>query len=112
MSNGACKHMELAARTREWGRTPNECQNGEKYWCERRICCEAVIEDGEEGLLVPSGDATALAAALRRLIESPDQRRAMGAAGRKRATKDLDIKQVVARTLVIYGELQAAIGDN
>ena len=50
MSNGACKHMEPAARTREWGRTPNECQNGEKYWCERRICCEAVIEDGEEGV--------------------------------------------------------------
>ena len=49
MSSAACKHMELAARTREWGRMPNECQNGEKYWCERRICCEAVIEDREEG---------------------------------------------------------------
>jgi len=67
--------------------------------------CREVIDDGAEGLLVPPGDSVALAAALRRLIEQPDERKAMGAAGRARATKDLDIEQVVARTLEIYGEL-------
>jgi glycosyltransferase involved in cell wall biosynthesis len=68
--------------------------------------CREVIDDGVEGLLVPAGDSAALAAALRRLIERQGEREAMGAAGRERATRDLDVDQVVARTLGIYGELQ------
>ena len=68
--------------------------------------CREVIEDGVEGLLVPPGNSAALAIALRRLIERPDERKAMGAAGRDRAVADLDIDQVVARTLEIYGELR------
>ena len=68
--------------------------------------CREVIEDGVEGLLVAPGDSAALATALRRLIERPGERKAMGAAGRDRAVADLDIDQVVARTLAIYGELR------
>lgn len=68
--------------------------------------CREVIEDGVEGLLVPAGDSAALAAALRRLIESPAERLAIGTAGRAKATIDLGIDQVVARTLAVYSELR------
>jgi len=45
---------------------------------------EAVAE-GETGCLVPPDDPAALAAAIRRLIDSPEEARRMGAAGRRRA---------------------------
>lgn len=43
-----------------------------------------VIEDGVAGLLVPPGDAPALAAAMAKLAADPALRAAMGAAGRRR----------------------------
>ncbi len=43
-----------------------------------------VVADGETGLLVPPGDAPALAAAMIRLAEDPALRLAMGEAGRRR----------------------------
>jgi glycosyltransferase involved in cell wall biosynthesis len=43
------------------------------------------VVDASCGLLVPPGDAPALAAALRRMIEDPVERRRLGAAGPARA---------------------------
>ena len=43
-----------------------------------------IIEDGISGLLVPMDDAPALAAALVRLIENPEQAAAIAKAGRQR----------------------------
>jgi glycosyltransferase involved in cell wall biosynthesis len=43
-----------------------------------------VLRDGEHALLVPAGDAPALAAALRRLAGDPDLRARLGAAARAR----------------------------
>jgi starch synthase len=43
-----------------------------------------IVSDGETGLLVPPGDAVALAAALERLLSNPLRTRAMGARGRAR----------------------------
>jgi glycosyltransferase involved in cell wall biosynthesis len=43
-----------------------------------------IVRDGETGLLVPPGDAGALAAALERLLGDPARARAMGACGRER----------------------------
>ncbi|MES9604653.1 glycosyltransferase [Actinomadura sp. NPDC000929] len=42
----------------------------------------ALVEDGRDGLLAPPGDVTAFAAALGRLIEEPELRRALGARAR------------------------------
>jgi phosphatidyl-myo-inositol alpha-mannosyltransferase len=44
-----------------------------------------VVRDRVDGLLVPAGDGTAVASALRDLALDPDRRRAMGAAARERA---------------------------
>lgn len=42
------------------------------------------VDDGETGLVVPADDCSALAGALRRLIENPDLRQALGEAARQR----------------------------
>lgn len=46
---------------------------------------EDLIEDGESGLLVPAGDATALASAMQRLIDDPQLRELLGERARERA---------------------------
>ena len=46
-----------------------------------------VVRDGVDGVLVPRGDATAVAEALRDLALDPARRRAMGAAARERAQR-------------------------
>jgi glycosyltransferase involved in cell wall biosynthesis len=46
-----------------------------------------IVADGETGLLVPPGDARALAAAVNHLLDGPDRRRAMGEAARFRAAR-------------------------
>jgi glycosyltransferase involved in cell wall biosynthesis len=49
-----------------------------------------LVEDGISGILVPPGDAAALAEALRGLAEDPARRRAMGEAGRRKVEADFD----------------------
>jgi glycosyltransferase involved in cell wall biosynthesis len=46
-----------------------------------------IVKDGETGLLVPPGDAVALAEALERLLGDPARARAMGARGRARVAQ-------------------------
>lgn len=46
-----------------------------------------VLRDGETGLLVPPGDAAALAAAIRRLTADPELRRRLGRSARARITE-------------------------
>jgi glycosyltransferase involved in cell wall biosynthesis len=48
------------------------------------------VEDGRTGLLVPSGDATALAAALRRFVDEPGTARTMGREARRVAHDRFD----------------------
>lgn len=48
-----------------------------------------VVEDGRTALLVPPGDPVALAAALARLRDDPEQRRTLGLAARSLATSRL-----------------------
>lgn len=66
---------------------------------------EAVIE-GENGHLVPTGDADALSAALGRMVADGELRRRMGAAGRARVA-EFDVDTMVARIEALYDRLLA-----
>ncbi|MDA1101388.1 MAG: glycosyltransferase family 4 protein [Proteobacteria bacterium] len=74
--------------------------------------CREVVADGVEGILVPAGNSVALASELRRLIESPGMRKAMGMAARDRAERAFGVAEVVCRTLEIYHELGPDEGTN
>ncbi len=55
-----------------------------------------VVDDGKTGLLVPTGDAPALAGALERLAGSPDERCAMGLRAREQARVRFDVEMTAA----------------
>ncbi|HLH40249.1 MAG TPA: glycosyltransferase family 4 protein [Bryobacteraceae bacterium] len=67
---------------------------------------EAVIP--ETGLLVPRGDAGALAGALRRLIADPDLRARMGRAARARYQRHFTFSMTCAKTFDLYQRLLGA----
>lgn len=72
-------------------------------------CADAVV-DGVTGLIVPAGDAAALAEALRALVVDPSRRAAMGIAARARAEAGYDQRAVAAQTLSVYSSLLASSG--
>jgi len=55
-----------------------------------------LVEDGVSGLLVPPGDAPALADAIRRLHDDPSLRRRLAAAGREKVLEDFDVRRNAA----------------
>ena len=55
------------------------------------------ISDGDTGLLVPPGDASALAGAMEQFLTDGDARGCMGQTGRKRLEKQFTWKQTVGR---------------
>lgn len=61
-----------------------------------------IVEDGVTGLLVPPGNATALAAAIRRLLAEPETRRSMGSGGRARFEEKFTAHTMGAATLAVY----------
>jgi glycosyltransferase involved in cell wall biosynthesis len=63
-----------------------------------------VVHDGEDALLVPPGEAEALAAALRRLLREPDTRRRMGAAARALAVGELSWGEAARRFEECYAQ--------
>ena len=63
------------------------------------------IEDGVSGLLVPPADAPALAAALQRLLDDAQARRAMGQAARERALKLFSRERIVEGLAAFYRRL-------
>lgn len=63
-----------------------------------------LIQDGTHGLLVPPGDACALADAMGRLLRDRAAARAMGGAGRARVAREYDIDAVAARTAALFEE--------
>lgn len=67
--------------------------------------CRDAIEPEKTGLLVPVRDASALAEAIRTLIEDPQRRKQMGASGRELAEREFSIETVVDAHLAIYREL-------
>src|SRR2546421_736249 len=61
-----------------------------------------IVEDGVSGLLVPPGDATALAAALSRLARAPDLAAGLGEAGYRRLRERFDWDAITRRWLDVY----------
>jgi glycogen synthase len=61
-----------------------------------------VVSDGVDGLLVPFGDVPALAHALRRLLDDPDLRRQMGAAGRTKVHRHYTWDRIVSQINQLY----------
>lgn len=64
-----------------------------------------IIEDGEHGLLVPPGDAQALADAICRLLEDPLLAARLSAQARKRVETEFSFEKVVQQTEDLYAEL-------
>lgn len=69
-----------------------------------------VVDDGENGLLVPFGDVTALADAIERLLVDDAYARALGEAGRAKVVRQYSWDAVAARVLAVYETLPAAGG--
>jgi L-malate glycosyltransferase len=64
-----------------------------------------LVADEVTGLVVPPGDAAALAAALTRLARDPELRRQYGAAARTRIATHFNVTQTVEQTFALYAEL-------
>ena len=70
-----------------------------------------VVEDGVSGLLVPSGDAEALAGALQRLLADEPLRRRLGEAGRARVLADFAMEQGIDRIAGLLTGQPAPAGE-
>jgi glycosyltransferase involved in cell wall biosynthesis len=68
-----------------------------------------LARDGEEGLVVPPGNVSALAAALRRLAEDDALRTRLGAAAARRAAGFPTWEDSAAR---VFGELRAVVRES
>lgn len=67
-----------------------------------------LVTEGQTGLLVRPADPDSLAKALRRLAESPAERRQMGQAGRQRIVRDFTLDRKLDNFERLYRELLAA----
>jgi len=67
-----------------------------------------LVVDGETGLLVERGDASALAEAILRLLSDEKLRKSMGRAARKRAVELFSWDQIVKNLLYLYQEIGEA----
>lgn len=70
--------------------------------------CREAVAHGDNGLLVPPHDATALAGAIASLLADPSLRRRMGERGRQRVVAQFAEDRIAAETLAVYRELLAA----
>jgi glycosyltransferase involved in cell wall biosynthesis len=67
--------------------------------------CREIVHDHENGLLVPTRDVAALAAAMRCLIEDSALREQMGTRSREIALDGFTIEQIANQIIATYGML-------
>jgi glycosyltransferase involved in cell wall biosynthesis len=101
--------LVLASRSR-----PNWKEQFGRVLVEAMACETAVIGSdsgeiphviGDAGLIFPEEDEAALAAHLLTLMQSPQRRHALGAAGRRRALDHYTQAQIAAETVAVYQEI-------
>jgi mannosyltransferase len=68
----------------------------------RAGAAELVVEDGESGILMPTGDAPALAAALERLLSDPASIAAMGTKARARVLASFNLEAEARAISEVY----------
>ncbi|OGO50723.1 MAG: hypothetical protein A2148_01595 [Chloroflexi bacterium RBG_16_68_14] len=66
-----------------------------------------VIEDGVSGLLVPPGDASALADAIERLMDDAELRQRLGQEARRRIVDHFSWRETALRTQALYQEVRS-----
>ena len=69
--------------------------------------CREAVRDGDNGLLVPAKNVSALAEALDSLIRNPLLASKMGKRGRQRVLDEFSVKHVNESTLILYREIFA-----
>jgi glycosyltransferase involved in cell wall biosynthesis len=67
-----------------------------------------IVRDGVTGILVPPGDAGAMATALENLLQDPTRAGSMGAAGRERAVAHFSIEAHAEKTMRLYADVLAS----
>ena len=65
----------------------------------------AMVEEGQDGYLVPYDDPPALAQAILKLLKEPDQRREMGEAGRLKVREHFEVGKVAEKMEAFFLEL-------
>ena len=68
---------------------------------------DVAVAVGEDAVVVPPGDPTALAAALAGLLADPGRRAELGARARQRAVREMDAGLMAARTYALLGRAAA-----
>ena len=63
------------------------------------------VQDGVSGFIVPSEDPQALAGAITKLLSDPANAKAMGAAGKRRATEKFTTEAMMGQTTATYAKL-------
>jgi glycosyltransferase involved in cell wall biosynthesis len=66
------------------------------------VGCREVVEHGVNGLLVPIGDAHALADAMRQFLCHPEWIHQMGSEGRQKMQRQFDERIVISKVLQLY----------
>lgn len=78
--------------------------------CQRAIVttdapgCRDVVQHQVNGLLVPPGDALALADAIQELLANPELRRKMGRRGRQIVQERFALEHIIEQTISVYQE--------
>ncbi len=67
-----------------------------------------IVRDGRNGYLVPPGDASALAAAIRSCVENPEAARALGAQGRVDVESGFSWTVIAERLATLYASVKRA----
>jgi glycosyltransferase involved in cell wall biosynthesis len=68
--------------------------------------CREIVRNGENGILVPARNPSALASALSALIHNAQLRQRMGEKGRKMVLREFSEEIVIQQTLSLYNDLQ------